>query len=348
MAIRIQHRQKSDIVDDEALPEGVIKPQQYWNNDVHQALGSLAVLEWVPTATPVDNNWRSVCRSESLNLFVAVSSTGSGNQVMTSQDGFDWIIRTTPTPTKGWVSVIWVETLGLFIAAAQGGIMTSPDGITWTLETIPAANGWHDLAWSESLHLLVAVSWDGHPNQVMTSPNAHTWTLRTTPLNQQWEGVIRSDQKGLFIAGADSGVATSRMMRSTDGITWTVNTIPNITSGAWYDFLYVHSWNVFIALNRDVTSAALLISTDGITWTIAPGGQGGNNWRAMAYSPEFDLVVALSSTGRIGVMDGTPAMIVIGYAESLDWQEIAWSSTLNRFVAVGQSGVGARALRTMP
>lgn len=42
---------------------------------------------WIIRVSPADNDWRSVAWSSSLNLFVAVSSTGSGDRVMTSQTG---------------------------------------------------------------------------------------------------------------------------------------------------------------------------------------------------------------------------------------------------------------------
>eukprot|EP01031_Cornospumella_fuschlensis_P043903 gene43903-53679_t len=44
-------------------------------------------LSWTSRTTPVDNQWRGICWSPDLGLFVAVSLSGSGNRVMTSSDG---------------------------------------------------------------------------------------------------------------------------------------------------------------------------------------------------------------------------------------------------------------------
>jgi hypothetical protein len=41
-----------------------------------------------------NNEWRFVTWAKELNLFVAVSTSGSGNRVMTSPDGITWTTRT--------------------------------------------------------------------------------------------------------------------------------------------------------------------------------------------------------------------------------------------------------------
>ena len=48
-------------------------------------------INWVLSSTS-DNNWRSVCWSPQLLIFVAVSSNGT-NRVMTSSNGINWTSR---------------------------------------------------------------------------------------------------------------------------------------------------------------------------------------------------------------------------------------------------------------
>jgi hypothetical protein len=63
--------------------------------------------------------------------------------------------------------------LGLFCAVAQTGtgnrVMTSPDGITWTIRTSAADNGWLSVCWSPERGLFCAVSITGTGNRVMNS-----------------------------------------------------------------------------------------------------------------------------------------------------------------------------------
>jgi hypothetical protein len=98
---------------------------------------------------------------------VAVSSSGTGNRVMTSPDGITWTSRTSAADNS-WRSVTYGG--GLFVAVSTTGtgnrVMTSPDGITWTSRTSAANNTWRSVTYGGGL--FVAVSSDG-TNRVMTS-----------------------------------------------------------------------------------------------------------------------------------------------------------------------------------
>ncbi|TGM34765.1 hypothetical protein EHQ80_14050, partial [Leptospira biflexa] len=49
--------------------------------------------QWTSRTSAVDNDWRSICWSLQLGIYVAVSSSGTGNRVMTSPDGINWTAR---------------------------------------------------------------------------------------------------------------------------------------------------------------------------------------------------------------------------------------------------------------
>jgi hypothetical protein len=63
---------------------------------------------------------------------------------------------------------------GLFVAVAYSGtgnrVMTSPDGITWTIRTSAADNDWAGVTYGNGL--FVAVAHSGTGNRVMTSLNS--------------------------------------------------------------------------------------------------------------------------------------------------------------------------------
>jgi hypothetical protein len=92
---------------------------------------------WATSTGMINNNWNSVTYGN--GLFVAVSSTSTNQNVMTSPDGITWTLRT-GTTTNPWISVTYGN--GLFVAVAATTtslsgktVMTSPDGITWTAQT---------------------------------------------------------------------------------------------------------------------------------------------------------------------------------------------------------------------
>ncbi|MEM9963791.1 MAG: DUF2793 domain-containing protein [Asticcacaulis sp.] len=84
-------------------------------------------INWT-TQAAVDNGWRSVCWSPQLGQFCAVATSGTGNRVMTSSEGIDWVVRVSAAD-NGWDSVCWSSELGLFCAVGWSGtgnrVMTS-------------------------------------------------------------------------------------------------------------------------------------------------------------------------------------------------------------------------------
>ncbi|HMO30873.1 hypothetical protein, partial [Enterovirga sp.] len=78
-----------------------------------------------------------------------------------------------------WVSVCWSAELGLFCAVATTGtgnrVMTSPDGINWTIGTSGADNTWSSGCWSAELGQFCAVGLSGTGNRVMASSSAHLY-----------------------------------------------------------------------------------------------------------------------------------------------------------------------------
>jgi hypothetical protein len=92
--------------------------------------------------------------------------------------------------------------------------MTSPDGITWTIQNSAADNNWREVTYGNGL--FVAVSFDGVGNRVMTSPDGITWTSRTSAADNSWYSVTYGN--GLFVAVSFSGTG-NRVMTSPSTIT---------------------------------------------------------------------------------------------------------------------------------
>ena len=114
------------------------------------------------------NNFKSICWADSLNLFIAVSNTGTNNRVMTSPNGITWTTRTSAS-NNNWTSICWSRNLSLLVAISNSGttdrIMTSSDGITWTTRTSVNDYSWNSICWSDNLNIFVPAApgggWDG-------------------------------------------------------------------------------------------------------------------------------------------------------------------------------------------
>ena len=65
--------------------------------------------------------------------------------------------------------------------------MTSPDGITWTIQTSAADNSWRSVTYGNGLFVAVASFATG--NRVMTSPDGITWTIQTSAADNEWRSV---------------------------------------------------------------------------------------------------------------------------------------------------------------
>jgi hypothetical protein len=83
--------------------------------------------------------------------------------------------------------------------------MTSPDGITWTIRTSAADNGWRSVCWAPAAGLFVAVSDSGAVNRVMTSPNGINWTIRTSAASNSYRAVAWAPSLSLLAAVSDNG-----------------------------------------------------------------------------------------------------------------------------------------------
>lgn len=308
--------------------------------------GVAAVSSW-STRTVVNNAWRSVCWSPELGIFVAVSSTGTGNRAMTSSDGIVWTARSTPTvPDESqWYSVCWSAELRLFVAVAIAGtnrVMTSSDGIVWTTGPSATNNQWFSVCWSPELRLFVAVAISGTNDRVMTSSDGITWTVRTTPNNNNWTSVCWSPELGKFVAVSSDG-SGDRIMISSNGITWTTIPPPN-SAYLWNSVCWSAELGIFVAVATSDTLPSgverVMTSPDGITWTMRSTNT--NIWRSVCWSAELGIFVAVASSGSGNRVMTSPDGVTWTLRTTINnaWRSVCWSPELGIFVAVASDGSG--------
>jgi hypothetical protein len=298
--------------------------------------GVKAVQTWnASSSIGTTNQWRGVCWSPQLRIFVAVASTGSLNRAATSPDGITWTLRT--TNDNEWQKVCWSPELGLFAAVSSSGsldrVMTSPDGITWTTQTTPNDNTFSDICWSPELGLFAAVSNGGVTNRVITSPDGITWSERATAAYNLF-AICWAPELSLFVGIG----AFQHMVHSTDGITWIsfLSGIPNDIRGiTWSPEL-----GIFVAIGRTNPDRART-SPDGITWTARTIVD--RDYQKVRWSPELGVFVAICNCNSTQSVTYSP--------DGITWtstvttgpnfqvlRDVAWAPELGLFAAVASGG----------
>jgi hypothetical protein len=289
--------------------------------------------------TTLNNTWMSVCWAPELNLFVSVSNSGSGNRVMTSENGMLWQARSSAADNI-WESVCWAPELYLLVAVSTSGtgnrVMTSPDGVTWTLRTSAADHDWRSVCWAPELTLLVAVANSGTGDRVMTSPDGITWTLQTSAADNGWRSVCWAPELSLLVAVSGSGTG-NRVMTSPDGITWTLRT--SAANNNWWSVCWAPGLSLLVAVSASGTGNRVMTSPDGITWTSRTSAAD-SDWRSVCWSPELSMLVAVANSAVMSSFDGiswTSRQILAN-----SWRSIIWATELSLFVVVGDTGSANR------
>jgi hypothetical protein len=212
--------------------------------------------------------------------FVAVGAEFSGidliSNVQVSTDGITWTRYTPFTNGPSLKDVTFGN--GLFVAVADGGgnrVITSTDGISWTLRIAAENNQWQSIAYGNGKFVAIANS---GTNRVMYSTDGISWT--GLPINLGSNKIIFAD--GKFTTGSNY---------STDGITWTnSNVSPIIPFGITYG-------NGLFVLVGQAGTDRIAISTDATSWQLVTAPEL-NPWQCIAYGAGKFVALSFSGTNR--------------------------------------------------
>ncbi len=200
----------------------------------HRVNTSSDGINWSNQTAAAANAWQDICWDTTLALFVAVSNGGT-NRVMTSANGTLWSSASAAT-AENWSSIATNGSGHLIAAAASASttsIMTSSNGTAWSSSTI-ISTGWRarSLAYASDLSLFLGWGTRSTQHILRSADNGATWSDWTSqPIgwnNSDGNQLAWGHELGLAIGTA--GSSTSKILTSTDGISWTlVDTDPTFS-----------------------------------------------------------------------------------------------------------------------
>ncbi|MFH1702230.1 MAG: fibronectin type III domain-containing protein [Nitrospirota bacterium] len=212
---------------------------------------------------------------------------------------------------------------GTFVAVGEDGIIiTSPDGVNWTKRSSVTSNDLKEITYGENIFVAV-----GDGEIIITSPDGVNWTKRVY-LNTWgcFEGVAYGNETFVAVGydGDDEGVIAT----SPDGVNWTVQNLGMAVE--LYGITYGE--NIFVAVGEN---GIIITSPDGANWTEQNSG---TSWplTEVAYGNGTFVVVGYEYDGEI-----------ITSPDGVNWtKRTSGTSTYlegitygnDTFVAVGQRG----------
>ncbi len=282
-------------------------------------------LRWTVRRTEEDVI-HGITYSEEKQLFVAVGP----DMVLTSRDAIAWQKYT--VFTGHWSDVIYAH--GLFVAvgsgrSSDGDVMTSPDGVNWTVRSVPSGASWSSISYGNGI--FVAVSNSSQAHKIITSPDGINWTSRSSPLTFEPTPSVCFGA-GLFVVVSPGyfSMYPPKVMTSPDGVNWTVRSVPN---GGWRSVTYYNGVFVAVAFHDDLYHDPIYVmaSNNGINWTVGNAPPG--SWVSITAGNGIYTAVSGFPPYNIFSLDGINWALT--YSPSGSWGAVTYGAGI--FVAASYS-----------
>jgi len=157
-------------------------------------------INWTSQTSGINNYIFTVCWSEEKEIFVAAGRAYS----LISSDGINWTSNSIGSQFYIINSIIYVSKFGLFMGAgydggqsAQALILTSPDGINWTLKKfleIPSVN-FNSIFYCKNKEEIIMV---GSYGTILTSFDAKNWSMLNVYPNVILESITYNEKTNIF------------------------------------------------------------------------------------------------------------------------------------------------------
>ncbi|MCL2018830.1 MAG: peptidoglycan DD-metalloendopeptidase family protein, partial [Oscillospiraceae bacterium] len=262
----------------------------------------------------------------SIPLMGAGNSTNPDKPITYSFPEMEFVEQ--ETPAGYWNSVVYGD--GMFVAVGYPGIITSPDGINWTLQETPANNNyWHNVAYGNGMFVVVGDSRTG--NGLMTSPDGVNWTLHQVPGHNNWYNVAYGN--GIFVVtpSTTSGIYQNNYITSRNGTNWTLRELPDNKN--YWGITYGNGLFVAVALAANEKKA--VTSPDGISWTLhQTPGDDDTWWYGVTYGNGMYVAVGYSNSGKnIMTSPDGASWTLLQNPDNVNLRNIAYGNGM--FIATG-------------
>lgn len=207
----------------------------------------------------------------------AYYAVGTGAALRAS-DPTAWATMSGPT---GTLRGVWASGR-VMIAGSTGQIWKSPDGTTWTSQTLGSGQ-WNKIKFLNGRWILV-----GNGGLAYWSLDGDTWNPITTGTTKHIHDVDWSTVSGYVITGE-----TGMLRTSPDLIAWTARTLPGSPTGDAFAITIGASGRLFLS---GAFGGSIYYSDDGATWSQTLLGVSDNLYGAASSATES---VFVGSTGRV-------------------------------------------------
>lgn len=167
--------------------------------------------------------------------------------------------NTHPSPTANPVALVFALLLGLLLGIPNcfALVYTSVDQLALTLPLSAAVGQSYAVGWDGSKYIAVG-------EYILTSADGTSWAERAYYPAGSWMKSSIAIKPGRYVAGGQNDSAHW----SSDGLTWTVATLPNAAAPGAGHFRVASDGQMFVGI--PAAGNAVFTSTDGVTWSTIP------------------------------------------------------------------------------
>jgi len=255
-------------------------------------LASTDGVTWTQSSTRVGDTTNDYYYHVGYGNDTFITLPSNTNKFSSTVDGINWTVGTVPV-TLQWRAIGYGNGMWIAVANNTATYIYSTDTVTWTIRTLPQSGEWEDIAYGNGMWVIVEGP-SQFRNEHAYSTDGLNWTVSTagqgasdiiyaggqficsgqTP-KVSTDGITWT--QGTFTnAAAHSGIAYGNGVYvtvapnqpfghySTDGLTWTLNSLGHNGSYDWNCVVFSNYDETFIAFSRN--SGRYSRSTDGVTW----------------------------------------------------------------------------------
>ena len=260
-----------------------------------------------------------------------VIHAGGGN-ASSSAETMAWKTRAnSATQNVNYRAVAYGQ--GLLVALASTGerMTCRDDGTKWEIRTgtLSSSSDWRALAFGNGKFVAVGA---GASDATAVSSDGLTWSSNSAPSDADWSSVTYGNGFFVAVGSAVSVESDQRIMRSADGVTWTLYAAP---AGTGPLTSVTFGKGLFVAVATSGTGNRVLTSPDGMTWTSRTSAAD-NTWQSVTYGNGVFVAVSDSGTGnRVMTSPDGLAWTIRTSASDNSWWAVAYGDGM--FVAVSES-----------